>query len=367
MVKKEVNGTYTASFHYRDYLGNSKHKTKRGFKLARDAKEFEHDFLAKVAGDCNMLFKDLAEYYLEDCKARLRPTTMDNKYHIVRKIFIPVFGKMQVNAITAEVIRCWQIDFQNKAPYSETYKRNIINMLSEIFYFACTYYKLQENPVVKIKKMGKARNNHIDFWTVEEFNRFIIALNDKEANHKLQIKRKIDDYILTVAYKLFFYSGCRLGEVLALTKQDFDFTKGTVHINKTLSTANGKLTLIELPTTDKSNRIISLPSKILDLIKEYISKLDDDLQLNCRIFYMLNKSNLRRALISGARVAGLKQIRIHDLRHSHASLLINQGYNIRAVADRLGHENIQTTLNIYGHLYNDVDAKIANELDELIK
>lgn len=85
------------------------------------------------------------------------------------------------------------------------------------------------------------------------------------------------------------------------------------------------------------------------------------------IFYLLNKSNLRRALISGARVAGLKQIRIHDLRHSHASLLINQGYNIRAVADRLRHENIQTTLNIYGHLYNDVDAKIANELDELIK
>lgn len=365
--KQEENGTYTVSIHYYDYAGIRRHHTKRGFKLVREAKAYEVEYLAKVAGDCNMLFKDLAEFYLEDCKSRVRITTMDNKYHIVRKILIPAFGKLKVNEVTPEKVRCWQVDFQNKAPYAETYKRNIVNMLSEIFYFACNYYNLQSNPVAKVKKMGKAHNHHISFWTAEEFDCFIIALNDKKANHKLQIKRLIDDYPLTVAFKLFFYSGCRLGELLALTKQDFDFAKGTMHISKTLSTADGKPTLIHLPIADKSNRIISLPSKILELIQEFITKLDDDLLDTSSIFYMLNKSNLRRALISGARVAGLKQIRIHDLRHSHASLLINQGYNIRAVADRLGHENIQTTLNIYGHLYNDVDAQIANDLDQLIK
>lgn len=365
--KQEKNGTFTVSFHYYDYTGVRKHKTKRGFKSKDDAKAFESNFLANLAGDCNMLFKDLAENYLQDCEFRVRPTTMDNKYYIVRKILIPVFGNLKINEITARTVGSWQTDFQRKGTYSDTYKRNIVNMLSEIFYFACNYYDLKTNPVAKVKKMGKARNNHVDYWTVEEFDRFIIALNDKAANHKLQIKRRIDDYILTVAFKLFFFSGCRLGELLALTKQDFDFAKETVHISKTLSTANGKPTLIELPTSDKSNRFIGLPSKILDLIQEYISKLDDNLEATCRIFYMLNKSNLRRALISGARVAGLKQIRIHDLRHSHASLLINSGYTTLAIADRLGHENIQTTLNIYSHLYKNVDTQIANELNQLVK
>lgn len=366
-VKKEANGTYTASFHYRDYLGNSKHKTKRGFKLARDAKEFERNFLAKMSGDCTALFTDVAEAYLEHAKTKVRPTTMDNKYHIVRKIFIPTFGNKPVNEITPTIIELWQEDFQKKGVYSKTYLRNIINMLSEIFYFATKRYKLAQNPVVLIDKMGKARNNHVAFWTVEEFDKFITALNDVEANHKLQIKRKIDNYSLTVAFKLFFYSGLRLGELLALRESDFDFEKCTVNITKTLSTANGKPTLICLPNDDASNRKISLPLQIKDMIKEFITKLDNDIIIDSPIFYMLNKSNLRRALISGARVAGLSTIRIHDLRHSHASLLINMGYNIRAVADRLGHENIQTTLNIYGHLYNHIDAQIAAGLDEFVK
>lgn len=357
--------TWTVQIWYKDWQGQRRHTTKRGLRTRAEAQKFEADFIANHATDCTMPFARLAELYLEDTSHRLRLTTLANRTFIIKKFYNPVMGDIAINKITPEVIRRWQISFLQKK-YSDTYTRTIDNMLVSILGFGVRYYNLAKNPAKLVPRIGKARNNHKDYWTLDEFNKFIEYLNNKPLNARNQIKRHVDNYSLTVAFKLFFYSGLRLGELLALRPLDIDWQNDSIHVSRTYSQTDNGYTIIELPINDNSNRIISLPHSIIIELHNYISKLpfsDED----CRIFYLLNKSNIRRAIRSTAQLANIKPIRIHDLRHSHASLLINLGYNPRAVADRLGHAKIETTLQIYSHLYNNVGKDIAKKLDDISK
>lgn len=363
--KQADDKTWTVQIWYKDWQGQRRHTTKKGLRTKAEARQYEADFRANHATDCTMPFSRLANLYLEDTTQRLRPTTLANRQFIIEHHYNPILGQIPINKITPDTIRRWQLDFLTHN-YSDTYARNIDNMLVSILGFAVRYYDLKQNPAKLVKRIGKARNNHKDYWTIDDFNKFISCLNDKDLNNKHQIKRHIDNYSLTVGFKLLYFSGIRLGELLALTREDIDWSNNTIHICKTYSQTDNGYTIIHLPTSDKSNRIINLPVTIMNLLQNYISKLPC-LDADGRIFYLLNKHNLRRAVKSTSNLAGLKPIRIHDLRHSHASLLINMGYSPRAIADRLGHEKIETTLGIYAHLYNNAGKEIAAKLDALAK
>lgn len=363
--KQAKNGTWSVQINYRDWQGKRKHTIKRGLRTKADAIKYKADYLANHATDCTMSFSRLAELYLEDTIHRVRPTTLANRQFVITHHYNPLLGTIPINKITPETIRQWQIQFLKKK-YSETYTRTINNMLVAILNFAVKYYNLKSNPAKLVDKIGKIKNNHMDYWTIEDFNKFLNCLNDKKLNDKNQIKRHIDNYSLTVGFKLFYFSGMRLGELLALTETDINWANNTIHVCKTYSQTDDGYAIIHLPSSDKSNRIITLPLTIMDLLRDYIGKLPC-LDSNNRIFHLLNKHNLRRAIKSTADLAGIKSIRIHDLRHSHASLLINMGYSPRAVADRLGHEKIETTLQIYSHLYNSASKDIAAKLDILAK
>ena len=132
--------------------------------------------------------------------------------------------------------------------------------------------------------------------------------------------------------------------------------------NKNYAKIDGE-ELFLIPKTDKSNRIISIPDFLYDDIQEYISKLYGIKNTN-RIFYF-TKSALQKDIKYYAEKAGLKPIRVHDLRHSHASLLINMGFDIKEISERLGHESVKTTWDTYAHLYPDTDTKLADELNKL--
>ena len=140
----------------------------------------------------------------------------------------------------------------------------------------------------------------------------------------------------------------REGELLALTYQDFDFIRGIVHISKSYVKIDGK-DLIGPPKTPASIRDISLPKQVMDLVQEFSSTIFK-LDVKKRLFE-LTKSHLYKEMQRAAKAANVKRIRIHDLRHSHASYLIEHGLPILKVSKRLGHEKIETTLRTYAHLY----------------
>ena len=146
-----------------------------------------------------------------------------------------------------------------------------------------------------------------------------------------------------------------------MTKDDIDFEENTITINKSYQRIAGEDIVTE-PKTPKSKRIIALPDFLCDELKEYISHIYDGERI-----FPFSKHILKRAMMRGCGKSGVKVIRIHDLRHSHASLLIELGFSPLLIAERLGHENIETTLNTYSHLYPHKQGELAQTLDSLLK
>ena len=165
-------------------------------------------------------------------------------------------------------------------------------------------------------------------------------------------------------FYLFFYSGIREGELLALTLNDFDFDKNTVSITKNYARVNNQ-DMIQTPKTPKSKRTITLPAEIMEMVKEYGGMLYDYKPTD-RLF-PTQKSFLTREMVRGCKLSGVKKIRIHDLRHSHASLLIELGFAPLLISERLGHENVETTLNTYSHLYPNKHGEVAEILSNLMR
>ena len=193
--------------------------------------------------------------------------------------------------------------------------------------------------------MGKKKNREMLFWTKEEYLKFADAMMDKPMSY--------------YAFEMLYWTGIREGELLALTPSDFDFEKRTVTINKSFQHLNGR-DIITSPKTEKSNRTIQLPKFLCDEMQDYLKMLYD-VGLDDRMF-PVTKSYLHREMDRGAKESGVKRIRIHDIRHSHVSLLIDMGFSATAIADRVGHESIDITYN-YAHLFPSKQAEMADKLD----
>lgn len=344
VYQDKATGKYYFVCTYKDWQGKSHRKYTRGFKLARDAKAAERDFLNQQHGTNCMSFKALYELYIADCRARLKESTVISKDSLFQHSILPFFQRFDnIGNITPAHVRQWQNELLTK--YKPTSCRRIHSQLSAIFNFAVKYYGLARNVACGI---GKRKADSSSYWTLEEFEKAIEqvqALQDKAA--------------LTV----LFYSGLRVGELLALTVADYDNKANTITVTKTLSrTATGYV--IAPPKTPKSRRTVTIPCKASAVLNAYIATLYEP-QPRDTIFIGLNGNHLAYVIKLAAAGADVKKIRVHDLRHSHASLLINNGANIKAVSERLGHDDIKTTLNTYGHLYKNQDNALAAMLDKL--
>ena len=341
VYKDEERGTWYVRCYYEDFTGKKKQIKKRGFKLQREAKEWEADFLRKQNGSTAMTFRAMYEIYLDDMQHRCRQSTIDGKKHVFEKLILPYFGDKPVNKITPKDIRAWQ----NKliqAEYSNAYLDRIQNMVTAMFNYAVDYYNLSENPCHKAGRMGK-REVVVNFWTIDEFNRILTASEDDPTAY--------------VSFLLLYYSGIRFGEFLALTPQDFDFSKNTLNIDKSLQRVS-KQDVITPPKTEKSIRTIIMPDFVMNEVKNYMSKLYD-LKENDRVF-PFTKSFINNAMARACKKSGVKRIRIHDIRHSHASYLINLGCAPLLISERLGHEKVQTTLSTYSHLYPNKHQEVVD-------
>lgn len=351
---KDRNGKtkYYCSFYYTDSNGERKRKKIEGFSFSRDAKQAEKDFLDKIAGNTTMTFRLLSELYLKDCKARLKPTTYKAKEYFFNANLINFFKDKPVCEITPAMIRDWQNQLlTHTPPYSQTYMKTCSNWLSAFFNFAVRYYNLKNNPVRIAGSIGKSHSGRLDFWTVSEYKTFMQALKA--------------DTPFSMAFELLFYTGMREGELLALTVTDIDTTAETISINKTLSVIDGKI-IITPPKTPKSKRIVTIPQKVAKHLQNYINSLYDP-QPTERLFPMLNKYSLGKMLKKTATAANVKIIRVHDIRHSHASLLIELGFPPLLISERLGHERIETTLQIYSHLYPNKASEVAKKLNNFVE
>lgn len=241
--------------------------------------------------------------------------------------------------------RC-QFYYEDWQGYAPTYLKSINNQLAALFNYAVRYYDLNDNPCRKAGSIGKSKADDMEFWTKQEFKQFLPSM-DKKPEARM-------------AFMLLYWTGMRIGELLALTYEDIDLEKRIISISKSYQRLDGK-DVITPPKTPKSNRKITIPPFLAEELKEYCSHLYG-IMPNERMF-RFTKSYMEHEIVRGIKETGVKRIRIHDLRHSHASLLVELGFQPLAIAERLGHEKIETTLNTYSHLYPNKQAELANRLE----
>jgi len=348
-VEKNDKNTWEVRFYYKNYKGERKQKHKSGFKTKKEAVAWAEEFKVKKAKNLDMTFASFWDIYRDDMAQRLRENTIRTKDYIVELKIMPYFGKLKMSEITASDVRLWQNSLMNEA-FSDTYLKTINNQLSAIFNYAVKYYDLPRNPCIIAGSIGKSKAEEMQFWEQEEFDMFLDAVSDKLISY--------------TAFKVLFWTGIRIGGLLALNVEDFNSESRTLTINKSYQRLNGKDVITE-PKTPKSNRIITLPDFLVDDLNNYISRLYGIMKTD-RMFN-ITKHYLEHEMKRGCQISGVKRIRLHDLRHSHASLLVSKlGMQPHLVAARLGHEKIQTTLDTYSHLYPNQGRDVADQLDKLV-
>lgn len=191
-----------------------------------------------------MTFGEFWKLYTEDVKNYVKLNTWLTKEHIVDTKILPYFKNLKMNEITPGDVRKWQNEMvafrnENGKSYSQTYKKTMHNILSTIFNHACRFYNLKSNPARQAGNMGREEKKEMLFWTTEEYKKFSEAVIDKPVSF--------------YAFEMLYWTGMRLGELLALTMEDFDFEKNTVRMNKSYQRLQGR-DVITTPKTPKSNR-----------------------------------------------------------------------------------------------------------------
>lgn len=351
VFKKNQNdpkSTWIAKFYYTDWTGKKRQKKKEGFEKKSDAQAYERDFLDKINAGSEMLFSSLIERYFEDIELELKPTTIENKKYIINSKILPYFGEKRISDISTSDINDWHRELKKKN-YEPTYLRTIRNQISAIFNYAIDTHNHNYNPVKKAKKMGEKKAKKMKFYTIDEFNRFIKSFENNST--------------LYIIFLILFYTGIRVGELLALKPNDFDFQKMTLRVDENYQVVKKKKLLLS-PKSESGFRTISIPSKLALDIQDYLSKLHG-IRKNDLIF-KVSKSYLNDHIKEGAEIAGVKKIRVHDLRHSHASLLIEEGkFSYKLIAERLGHSSTKELDETYGHLYPNKDNEVGVALNDL--
>ena len=350
VIKNQKTGMWEVRTYYKDWTGERKQKTKRGFAKKSEALEWERNFKLKEDQSISMTFSSFVEIYLKDLESRIKKNTFLTKKHIIETKILPYFGRRKLDEIqTCDVIQ-WQNEIMkltkdNGELFSPTYLKTIHNQLSAILNHAVNFYGLKDNVARKAGNMGKEESKEMEFWTQDEFQAFLECVADKEMSY--------------YAFEILYWTGIREGELLALTQEDFNFQKKTLRINKSYQRLEGEDVITD-PKTPKSNRTIVMPDFLADEMEDFISRMYG-IEKNERIF-TISKSYLHHEMDRGAKLAGVKRIRIHGLRHSHISLLINLGFSALAIGERVGHEAVDITYH-YAHLFPTVQTDMAAQLD----
>ena len=312
----------------------------------RDADQYEREFLAARRFHSDMLFSDLYKLYHADTAPRLRAHTLQTKRYQIEGHILPRFGHMKLSEITPAAVRQWQNTLIEK-DFSKRYITNLTRTLSAVFNYAMRYHGLMVNPC---KLAGTPKLSEAPapprYWSLEEYSAVMEQITDVEARAILS---------------MLYWVGLRKGELWALLWSDIDFDAATVNINKSLQRLEGQN--VVTPTKTGISRRVKMPSVLVDELKAYYARLYKPRRSDA--VFPWRKRFIEDVIASGAAAAGVQKINVHGLRHSHASLLINQGVDVATISARLGHERISTTLDTYSHMLASGEEAAIAKMDAL--
>lgn len=304
----------------------------------------------------NLTFFDLWTEYNDYLKIKLKSQSYRKISNNFENHLLPYFSKYLVKDITAKIYVKWQNEIEEK-DYKYSFKSNLHTSMVGILNYAVKFYDLKSNIASKVGGFNKKkeRPKNVNFWTIDEYKKFISV---------------VDDELYKLFFSTLFFTGVRLGECIALNWTDFK--DGCLDINKTISKEkdeNGNY-IINSPKTTSSFRKIRLDDNLINLFNELYKSEKEKIGFEEQWFIFGGKKPLTQTTIGRRKnnyceVAGVKKIRLHDFRHSHATLLLSQGVPITVISQRLGHSDINMTLNTYSHLVPKDEIKAINIINSI--
>lgn len=378
MIKQYKKKNGEKAWYFKTYLGidpltrKKKYTTKRGFRTQKEAKtalsrlELE---LQKTGmpTSTNTTFKEAAELWLESYKKTVKESSYSRTKIIFNKHIYPKFGNIKLSKINTAYCQKVVNDWSEKGT-SKQYPL-FINYMNKVFKYAINIGLTSDNPTLNllIPKPQIKTEKKLKLYTKEQLELF---LNEVSQEQNPYFKNR--DYTL---FRLLAFSGCRIGEILALTWDNINFKTNEMAIKKTVARSD-KYYISETPKTKKSNRIIYLDEKTIKQLKfwkleqrKYLFQLGftkaNYLFTNDENNFTINQSVAERYNIYRER-AGLPYIGLHGFRHTHASMLYEAGADHKEVQERMGHANIKTTMDTYTHITNSKKEETTQKLTNYI-
>lgn len=352
--KTKDNKIWYFKCNYRDTSGNIKQKKSKKFSTKEEATKEEAKFLLNIGENKitnKITLNDIYKEYINKLEKEVRPQTLKKNINYYKHIE-PFLGNIPIEKLTLDKLKKWQYEM-NQKQLKCSYKNKIYTFIKTLIKYSNMYYGVNTNALELLGpfKDVNEKKEEMLFFTEEEFYKYISVIND---------------LVWKTVFETLFYCGLRQGELQALTWEDIDFDKKTINVNKTLTTKlKGQKYSIFPPKTKSSYRTIPIINKLyndLKMLYNAYSQLDG-FNKNWFVFGGIRpipESTIQNHKNNYCKLAELKQIRIHDFRHSCASLLISKNADPVLVAKYLGHADVSMTLNRYSHMYK-------SKLDELIK
>ena len=343
--------TYYVSVYVELKDGTKKRIMRRGFKTQREAKKVENDIIFEYSqkSSKNPLFSDFLDEFLERSKKLRKNSTEITLERNIKLYFKPHFKDKKIQDIKNKDIVEFHDFLLGELKLATSTAKNSHGILSSVFNHAIRLEYININPCREVGNIDKKEDKRMDYWTLEEFKKFLSV---------------VDNLKYRAFFLLMFYSGVRIGEILALEWKDIDFDNNTIHINKRVYDG-----VIDTPKTDSSIRTIKIPKHTTKAIKDYKDTIDvkEDYYAFGLYYKPMNPKSVWLMFRKFIKLSGVSTIRLHDLRHSHASYLINKGYDIQIISKRLGHTNTSITYDVYSHLYPNKEDEAVSDMEDDFK
>ncbi|MGG4498447.1 tyrosine-type recombinase/integrase [Brevibacillus reuszeri] len=346
-----------------DENGKRKQKTLSGFNTKKEAQVACAELVNKVSRgeyieQTNKTLREFMNEWMDlQIKQTVRISTYENYYRAINKRILPVLGHLKLKEITPAHIQRFYKELVEEGLTAE-YIRYLHSLLKNALRFAVKWQLIAKN-MVDLVDPPRINRKEKDTWTMEQSNRLLGEAKNSNPNY----------YIL---YFLAVYTGMRRGELLGLQWKDIDFNEGKISVSRTSVVVNGGNYLFHEPKTSSSNRLISIPEIVLNELRRhqlqqrkqklYVGKAyeDWDLVAATELGKPIHPKSLTDHFHRMIKKADIPKIRFHDLRHTHATLLLKLGEHPKIVSERLGHHNIHMTLNTYSHVMPDMQKATAD-------
>ena len=341
---------YAYQVYYTDVFGERKRKHSKWYDTQKECKEKEALFVIKSQENdiYDIKFKDLANEYIEYSSKSNTPKTKLDKQMMLRK-YCDMLSDRNVNSITSAYMKQVR-DYIDDLGLSTSRKNRILGFINSVFKHGVKFYGLKTNTMSIVDRFAKSDEEKIaemDIYTINEFNRFLDAIDDSHEEFRR-------------FYFLLYWTGMRLNEAMSLTFNDYT----RKYINVYRQCVNGQWTGLK---TKGSKRRIAIDKDLYSILDEQYQKYKDypEFSMDWFIFggyNQFNQTTVTRIKNEACAKANLKQIRIHDFRHSHASNLIEAGVNMYKISKRLGHSSVTITMDRYGHLIDQDGDEILDAM-----